>query len=110
MLGTLILTHFDFTTLGGPGFFGLPPVWSQKERQTTTTTELWGTFTAIFDTVWCSRELFSGLRPARSSRAGFWAASWGGSVPVRCRPARLQLILAKQRVGTVPGLTHGNSY
>ena len=104
------LTHFDFTTLGGPGFFCMPPIWSQKERQTTTTTKLWGTFTAISDTVRCSRELFSGLHPARSSLAGFWAARWGGSVPVRSRPARLHLILAKQRVGTIPGLSHGNSY
>ena len=31
---TLSMTHFDFTTLGGPGFFCMPPVWSQKKRQT----------------------------------------------------------------------------
>ena len=36
---TLSMTHFDFTTLGGPGFFCMPPVWSQKKRQTTTATE-----------------------------------------------------------------------
>ena len=24
---------FAFTTLGGPGFFGMPPVWSQKKRK-----------------------------------------------------------------------------
>ena len=41
-------THFDFTTLGGPGFFGMPPIWSRRERQTTLT-KLWGTFTAIFN-------------------------------------------------------------
>ena len=105
---SLTLTHFDFTTLGGPGFFGMPPIWSRRERQTTLT-KLWGTFTAIFNTVECSRELFSGLPLARSSLAGFWATSWGGSVPVLSRPARLHLILVKQRVGTIPGLTQGNS-
>ena len=24
---------FAFTTLGGPGFFGMPPVWSQKKKK-----------------------------------------------------------------------------
>ena len=38
---------FAFKTLGGPGFFGMPPVWSQRERQTATIMEWWGTFTAI---------------------------------------------------------------
>ena len=83
---SLTLTHFEFTTLGGP-VFDMPPIWSQRERQTTLT-KLWGTFTAISDTVRCSRELFSGLHPARSSLAGFWAASWGGSVLVHSRLGR----------------------
>ena len=103
---SLTLTHFEFTTLGGP-VFDMPPIWSQRERQTTLT-KLWGTFTAISNTIECSWELLSGLHLARSSLAGFWAASWGGSVPVLRRPARLHLILAKQRVSTIPGLW--NSY
>ena len=102
------MTHFDFTTLGGPGFFGMPPVWSQKrkkKRQTTTAQNSGALLRPYLTLFGLAGTRSPVLSPLDNSRAGFWAASCGGSVPVHSRPARLHLILAEQRVGTIPGLT-----